>query len=151
MINEIDKLMKDNINGIRFYSFQNPVVFYKKPENLKSHRIIFNTPFKVYNSNNIITNNNENNKEIENIEFNKKYNLYINLDNTTYGIYKLYDSNKKDMGIMRFKKFEELNEFKDIIKKGKYKNVLLSLYYNETFKKWELSEDNITRSIISAN
>jgi hypothetical protein len=54
------------------------------------------------------------------------------------------------MGIIRFKKFEELNEFKDIINKGKYKNILLSLNYNEIFNKWELS-DILKNSIISAN
>ena len=81
------------------------------------NRIIFNTPFKTFIQSSK-SNNNNNTKQIEinnnnnNIDKNKIYQLYLNLDNDTYGIYHLYDDKKRDMGIIRFKTFEEFNSLK---------------------------------------
>jgi hypothetical protein len=147
MINELEKMNEGTISGVRFYTFINPVVFYKNPINLKN-RLIFNMPFKL---NQVKIQCEDIRKENINIDDNKEYELYINSDNNIYGIYNVYDKEKREIGVIRFKTFEEFNELREYIRVGNYKTLLLLLKYNKKFEKWMLVNKELKENIIMAN
>jgi hypothetical protein len=150
-ISEMEKLVKEctNILGIRFYSFKNPVIFYKNTQDL-SKKVFMSRDIKLLNAKEhwIIKENKIKNTDtiniLDEIDINKTYNYRINAH--TYGIYKVYNSENKEMGILRLNTLEEHNELSAYM--SKYKNIEMNLKYNSNFKKWVIAKDNIQRSII---
>jgi hypothetical protein len=149
LMNEMKKLIEDNkhIIGIRFYSFKNPVIFYKNINDLRG-RIV--NDIKLLNSKehwikkDINIKNTDNNISSVSYDTNHIYDLRINM--LSYGIYKVYDNDNKDIGVLRLKTFEEHNELVDYI--NKYKNIEMKLIYNNIFKKWVIPNGKIKEFII---
>jgi len=147
---EMEKLVEDNnpMIGMRFYSFKNPVVFYKNTKDLKNkvindiklldtkeHWIKKDSEMKNITSNNLSFN----------IDFNKIYDLRITI--VSYGIYKVYNNNK-EVGILRLQRFEEHNELVEYL--NKFKNVEIRLKYDKNFNKWIIPTERVKDAIIRA-
>jgi len=149
LISEIEKLVEDNKNiiGIRFYSFKNPVIFYKNINDLRG-RIV--NDIKLLNSKehwikkDVGIKNTDNNISSVTYDTNRIYDLRINM--LSYGIYKVYDNENKDVGVLRLKTFEEHNELVNYI--NKYKNIEMKLKYDNIFKKWIIPNSQIKKAII---
>jgi hypothetical protein len=149
-ISEMEKLVEDSndLVGIRFYSFKNPVIFYKRVKDL-SKRNIRNIKLLQPKEHWITINNdmiNNTPMPLFNIDKNREY--ILNIAMISYGIYKVYDNDNKDMGKLRLKTFEEHNELWSYL--NKYKNIQLKLEYNDDFNKWTIPNGNIKDALIKA-
>jgi hypothetical protein len=157
-ITEIEKMVSscNNMIGMRFYSFKNPVVFYKNITDLgkriiipKDIKLLENIKYWNNSNNNTETNNNteiNNNIILTNINYDIINNLYISILN--YGIYRVYNSENKDLGILRLRTFEEHNELFGYL--NKYKTIEMKLKYDKYFNKWTISNKTIKDSIVKA-
>ncbi len=149
-ISEMENLVNDcdenNLIGIRFYSFKNPVIFYKRVKDLskknirdikllkpREHWITINNEMK-----------NSSNLPEFNIDNTRIYTLNISM--ISYGIYKVYDNDNKDMGKLRLKTFEEHNDLSLYLEK--YKNIQLKLQYDDEFNKWIIPNGNIKNALV---
>ena len=154
-ITEMEDLVKscNNIQGIRFYSFKNPVIFYKNTKDLsKKMHLIKHDNCKLFKPKEYWITKNNNMKQIEPIynklEINNDiiYNLFINT--ITYGIYKVSDNENKDYGVIRLKTFEEHDELSLYLKK--YKNIQIKLQFDNKFNKWIIPTKSVKDAIIKA-
>jgi len=156
-LNEINKLLNNTNNvdiiGVRFYSFSNPVVFYKNKndlyrKNFKINDIPLMKDKDYWVSKNKELINNDIHSNSNKFDPNINYKFILNTSNIIYGIYHLFDDKNNDMGILRLSKFEEHNELYEYIKKFKY--IHMTVKYNTKFNKWYIPFKTVKDSIIKA-
>jgi hypothetical protein len=156
-LNEINKLLNNTNNvdiiGVRFYSFSNPVVFYKNKndlyrKNFKINDIPLMKDKDYWVSKNKELINNDIHSNSNKFDPNINYKFILNTSNSIYGIYHLFDDKNNDMGILRLSKFEEHNELYEYIKKFKY--IHMTVKYNTKFNKWYIPFKTVKDSIIKA-
>jgi hypothetical protein len=139
-LEELTKNSKLDTIGFRFYSFSNPVVFYKN-KNMLYTRNISRQLEKVES------------KEVDKVVISKNETAELLLDmsnklNQIYGIYHIFNTDGVDMGILRLRTFEEHN---DLCKYTKdYSHIYLKLKYDASFDKWVLMNKSFKESIIKA-